>query len=221
MHERIEELDALDYDDAHKVGRRLAEEVMSSWRGEMSYNGPVSVYVEGVGTYTLRIESDEEATLWDGNSGDYGSFEWDSRDGRRPSGFDGASRKFDSRGGPVWWQPPVEEKSNFELAERVRRFLSEDWSFVGVTLTLSIPGYEDQSGGLWGIETDCGVDYLEEILGDMQGGLATAPEQDAQTLATKLRRWVRVINGSDYEQVREAVSEMRAMADRLDSKVTA
>lgn len=232
MPDRTTHLDDLAQDDAHKLGARLAAEVMDS-RGEMSYDGPVAIYVEGVGTYTLTIDEDHDGDLFDGNHGDFGTLAEPSRSrhhdtGRmqRPSGFDGAARKLDTRRGPIWWQPPADEKGNAQLAERVRRWFAEDWSFVGVTLTLSIPGYEDQSTSLWGIETDGGADYLAETITDISGDLDDGPAQERQTMATKLRRWVSVFEGA-YEEdsvpqdVRDACTDMLDAARQLDPKVVA
>lgn len=220
------ELDSLSFDDAHKLGNRFAAEVTNT-RGELVYDSPVSIEVEGIGTYTLTIEYDPEAGLFDGNHGEWGELaesSWHRNTGRqqRPSGFDGAARILSTRGGPVWWQPPAGEKANAQLAERVRRFLAEDWSFVGVTLTLSIPGYDDQSTSLWGIESDPGADYLAEVISEMSGELEDAPGLERQTLATKLRRWADVFEAATHEVPlhggAEAVAEMLAMANTLDPK---
>lgn len=219
------ELDSLSFDDAHKLGNRFASEVTNT-RGEIFCDSPVSIEVEGVGTYTLRIEPDHESTLWDGNTGEWGTFDWDaaqrSGDRQRPSGMDGAARKFDSRSGPVWWQPPAGENANAEMAERVRRFLAEQWDYVGIVLSLSIPGYEEQSTSLWAVESDPGADYLAEVISEMSGELEDAPGLERQTLATKLRRWADVFEAATHEVPlhggAEAVAEMLAMANTLDPK---
>ena len=67
---------------------------------------------------------------------------------------------------PLEWMDPVDD------AERIAAFNNEDWSFVGIvakaTLRIPIGGSSFrlltvESAGLWGIESDSGEAYFNEI----------------------------------------------------------
>jgi hypothetical protein len=88
-----------------------------------------------------------------------------------------------------WDTPPYGEGTKGERAhraaladfDRLRRFCSGQWSYVGCVVTLlDDEGDEmDNSASLWGIESDCS-EYLEqvarelagEVLSDLQASLA-------------------------------------------------
>ena len=74
--------------------------------------------------------------------------------------------KDDFNSSPLDWMDPVDD------AERIAAFNNEDWSFVGIvakaTLHIPIDGSSFrlltvESAGLWGIESDSGEAYFNEI----------------------------------------------------------
>lgn len=108
-----------------------------------------------------------------------GSIHWPSRfdEGRRPDGCDGSARKFDTRSGPVWWMPSgmlADESQEIiaQVAERVRAYFREDWSYVGIVVKVrELPcdccGHRRENvSSLWGIESDAD-DYFAEVIGDL------------------------------------------------------
>ena len=77
--------------------------------------------------------------------------------------------KDDFNSSPLDWMDPVDD------AERIAAFNNEDWSFVGIvakaTLHIPIDGSSFrlltvESAGLWGIESDSGEAYFNEIFED-------------------------------------------------------
>lgn len=50
--------------------------------------------------------------------------------------------------------------------ERLRRWCNDDWSYVGVVVTVSAKGVELGFASLWGIESDAG-DYLVEVANEL------------------------------------------------------
>jgi len=70
--------------------------------------------------------------------------------------------------------------------ERLRAWCNDEWSYVGVIVTVShaVTGIELGSASLWGIESDAG-DYLEEIVRDLE---PEAIEDARNTLAVMMER---------------------------------
>ena len=130
------------------------------------------------GTFTVKIVPDDEHHL--AEDGDwFGTIQHcDNRRGKRtrPPGFDGAARKFDTRGGNVWWQPPADLKSDPEnllkLAQRVQAYFLEHWSYVGVIVTCqsvacsSCGESKETDASLWAIESDAG-EYFAEVVSNL------------------------------------------------------
>jgi len=95
---------------------------------------------------------------------------------QRPAGFDGAARKIHTPRSVYWWQPPSDTRDAAviaSIAERVRRFLNDDWSYVGLLVEVRHPPCtlcgesRVTSAGLWGIESDSDDGYVIETLGDL------------------------------------------------------
>lgn len=75
---------------------------------------------------------------------------------------------------------PLERMDPVDDAERIAAFNNEDWSFVGIvakaTLYIPIAGSSFrlltvESAGLWGIESDSGEAYFNEIFEDEKAQL--------------------------------------------------
>ena len=47
--------------------------------------------------------------------------------------------------------------------DRITELEKGYWHFMGCTVTLSVDGIELDGDGLWGIESDCGDDYIAEV----------------------------------------------------------
>lgn len=142
---------------------------------------------EDAAEYVARVVTDTDSGIgrWhDGRHYDdvYGRFCWPGPDYRngygyqhRPDGFDGAARKLTTRDGYVWWQPPADVTGDHlaQLEERVRAYFTEQWWHVGVVVTYSTicaccgRASEQARASLWGVESDCGEDYMLEILEDL------------------------------------------------------
>jgi hypothetical protein len=136
------------------------------------------------GGYDVRAKlmPDYDTNL-DGNGDWYGALYHPRRNDRsRPSECNGAARKIDTRGGPIWWQPPADLVSDREnlakLEARVRGYFLEQWSYVGVVLEMRGPACEccgerkTYTASLWGIESDAG-DYFAEVLTDLSSETAS------------------------------------------------
>lgn len=99
---------------------------------DASYGSPVTAEYEGV-TYRAKIEPDEDSSIFD--DGDwYGSLTWVTHNtwtgqaDPRPSDYDGAARKLQTRGGdPIWWQPPADlDAENIEAMRTTILDIMED-----------------------------------------------------------------------------------------------
>lgn len=146
---------------------------------------PAPVTLEDGTTVVVRKRYDDDHTLYD--DGDwYGRIEYaDYRDsgskGQRPSWCDGAARKFHTRDGFVWWQPPEDAKHDpavmASLAKRVGGYCSEDWTYIGLEVRVTPPPCEHGklatlTASLWGIESDTPDADLSSIVTDLYGGVS-------------------------------------------------
>lgn len=157
----------------------LAEQVHGH-RG-ISYDRPVVIECDDLRTITLRIEPDYEVNPFR-DYDCYGTLHethvrWTGRE-QRPHGVDGAGSRMQARDGMWWWQPPADVKPYPEalaaLRERVRRFVSEQWSFVGIVLTLTdASGVERGHASLWSVEDDLSLGELTEIISDLLSEVLT------------------------------------------------
>lgn len=154
---------------------------------------------QGGFTITARIEQDDDSTPpWDREDGHGEVSELESRPkragemtlsdlrwgrGARYYDFAGAV-KLARRDGWGIANPP-EGATRRQIAalaaredfERLRRWCNDDWSYVGVVVTVSARGVDLGTASFWGIESDAG-DYLlevaNELLSDvMWGGAGT------------------------------------------------
>lgn len=148
-------------------------------------------------TITARIEQDDDSTPpWDREDGHGEVFEWTNRDkkaGELVLNSDRGSRRYYDYAGAVkialrdgWGiANPPEGATRRQIAalaaredfERLRRWCNDDWSYVGVVVTVSARGVDLGTASFWGIESDAG-DYLlevaNELLSDvMWGGAGT------------------------------------------------
>jgi hypothetical protein len=106
---------------------------------------------------------------------------------KRPEGFNGAARKFDTRDGRYWWQPPAEMSSPENIQQVfdiVRGFYNGDWWYVGVVVTIKNPcvcgeafAKEWNQASLWGLESNQD-DYLKETIGELIREAYSAPQTD-------------------------------------------
>ena len=93
-------------------------------------------------TYEVSIVPDYFTDINDFDC--YGQFEWGRRDpytggSRRPDGFDGGALKFDTREGPIWWQPfDGYHQMNRDAQRDARRQMQDllEFGFVGVVVEL-------------------------------------------------------------------------------------
>lgn len=91
---------------------------------------------------------------------------------KRPDGFNGAARKFDTRDGRYWWQPPDgvnDPDSIAQCFDMVRGYYNGDWWYVGVIVTLYMgpnAEYVFGSSSVWGVESNH-EDYLKETIGEL------------------------------------------------------
>lgn len=96
---------------------------------------------------------------------------------KRPDGFNGAARKFDTRDGRYWWQPPdgVNDPHSIEQCfDMVRGYYNGDWWYVGVVVSIihgadciyCQHGAKVQSASVWGVESNH-EGYLKETIGEL------------------------------------------------------
>lgn len=127
-------------------------------------------------TVRAKLVYDQDHNL-EGDGDWYGAIYPTRRDTRRrPAECDGAARKVDTRGGPIWWQPPADLVSDpvnlAKLEARVRGYFLEQWSYVGIVLEVRGPACgacgerKTYTASLWGIESDAG-DYFAEVLTEL------------------------------------------------------
>lgn len=69
-----------------------------------------------------------------------------------------------------------------ESKERIRRFMRDEWSFIGVTVTASKAGVELGRASVWGIESDSGNPVLNEVAGDLQHEAITEAKKKLEEL---------------------------------------
>ena len=89
--------------------------------------------------------------------------------------------------------------------ERVRAYFRDDWYYVGVVLTVTRGGIELSSASLWGIESDSGAAYFNEVCAELEHDalpdardkleeLADRETDNAADLLAALRAMVAVFN---------------------------
>lgn len=131
--------------------------------------------------YRARIRPDDGAGDFM-DQGDNGKIAESPRHSRqRPPGFNGAAVKIDTRGGPVWWQPPTDVVGDAHafkvLRDRVQTYYHDEWHYVGVVVerrSAPCPHCGERkttNASLWGIESDAG-EYFEEVINELIHELA-------------------------------------------------
>lgn len=137
-------------------------------------------------TITARIEHDDNTeSPWCRENGHGDVSEWTNRDkkaGEMVLNSDMGSYRYYDYAGAVkialrdgWGiANPPEGATRRQIAalaaredfERLRRWCNDDWSYVGVVVTVSAKGVELGSASLWGIESDAG-EYLVEVANEL------------------------------------------------------
>lgn len=120
-----------------------------------------------------KLAPDYDSRLEDSDY--FGALHWPERHNhQRPAECNGAARKFDTRDGPVWWQPPADVLSDAELLKslerHVRGYFREEWSYVGVCVEVesapcgSCGERKRGSASLWRIESNSDSEYFAEVV---------------------------------------------------------
>lgn len=133
-------------------------------------------------TITARTERDDDATPpWKREDGHGEVLEWTSRDKKageltlytgRYYDFAGAVKMARRDGWGITSPPEGATKRQIaalaarEDFERLRRWCNDDWSYVGVVVTVSARGVELGSASFWGIESDA-CDYLLDVANEL------------------------------------------------------